>query len=87
MRFFTADGQAVDLEVLATSIHPATGRKYVFYTDFDRCNGCSKVYASELLKEDSNTYRLGEIETEAEWAYLQEVFDALVQETGRQEEE
>ena len=87
MRFFSSDGQAVDLEVLATSIHPTTGRKYAFYTDFDLCDGCSKVYASELVKEDSNTYRLGEINTEEEWSYLQEVFDALVEETNQREED
>lgn len=75
------DGNGVELEELAMVTHPKTHRKYIFYTNYETDNqNRTKVFGSEILQElDGEGFRLGAVQTDEEWAYLEETLRLIAE--------
>ena len=75
------DGNGVELEELAMVIHPKTDRKYIFYTNYETDNqNRTKVFSSEILEElDGEGIRLRAVQTDEEWAYLEETLQLITE--------
>lgn len=73
------DGEEVTCEVLLGFTDDATGKEYIIYTDNtsdedDQLN----IYASQVDPEDADN--ILPIETEEEYAFVQEVLDSMMSE-------
>ena len=71
------NGEQLDCEVLMYYDCLDNGLKYVFYTDnlLDE-DGEYNIYASRFLGiDDSGEIQIGDIESEEEWALLDDVLD------------
>ena len=75
------DGNEMELEDLATIIHPQSKKRYIFYTDFDTDGKKrTKVCVAEILEEpDGAGFRLGAVQTDEEWTYLEEIFRLIAE--------
>ena len=74
------DGNEVLLEILFTYEHEERGKKYVFF--YEKSNP-EEIMVAEYTDEGD----LFEIEDEEEYAEVEEVFNAFLEETESEEEE
>ena len=74
------NGEQLDCEVIMYYDCLDNGIKYVFYTDnlLDE-DGEYNIYASRFLGIDDGEIQIGDIESEEEWALLDDVLDQAKQ--------
>lgn len=72
------DGEELDCEVIMYYKCLDNGIDYVFYTDnMEDENGELSFYASRFLGIDNDQIQIGDIETEEEWALLENVMQQV----------
>lgn len=88
MTFMLKDesGKETEFEVLFTFDSKETGKSYVAYTDNSKDEqGSTRVYAS-IYTPNQEPMKLEAIETEEEWAMIQNVLDKIGEATNGEEE-
>ena len=70
------DGVERDCEIIMFYDCLENGIKYIFYTDNELDeNGELNLYASRLLNLEGEDIKIGDIESEEEWALLDDVLE------------
>lgn len=71
------NGKEVEFEVLCTFDSPETNKSYMIYTDYTKDNeGSTRVYAS-IYTPNTEPIQLTAIETDEEWAMVQNILDKI----------
>ena len=80
------EGKEVECEVLFTFESKETGKNYIVYTDnsLDE-DGNTKVFAS-IYDPDFDVSKLLPVETEEEWAIIEDLFEELQKEASSEDE-
>ena len=72
-----ANGEDIECDVLFTFDSDTTDKSYIVYTDNTKDDmGNIKVYANTYNKDKDNG-ELGVIETEEEWAVIEQIFSSI----------
>ncbi len=82
------EGVEVECEVLFTFENEETGKNYIVFTDgeIDEEDGCTKVYANVIeYGDDGESATLRGIETEEEYAVIEDILQKLQTEEGTEE--
>ena len=82
------NGEEVECQVIFTFESEETGKNYIAFTDgaIDEEDGCTKVYANVIeYGEDGETATLRGIETEEEYAVIEDILQELQTEEGTEE--
>lgn len=81
------EGKEVECEVLFTFESKETGKNYIVYTDnsLDE-DGNTKVFAS-IYDPDFDVSKLLPVETEEEWAIIEDLFEELQKEASSEDEQ
>lgn len=83
---YVADGEGNDLafEVLFYFEDPNSGQNYVFLLPEEGADGEEDEVLAFRYKEEGDQIQLEDVETEAEWDMLDEVFNTLMQDEEEQ---
>lgn len=69
--------ESIECDVLFTFDNNETGKSYIVYTDNTKDDlGNTKVYAN-TFDEFSEEGELGTVETEEEWAIIEQIFSSI----------
>ena len=82
------NGKEVECQVLFTFESEETGKNYIVFTDgeIDEEDGCTKVYANVIeYGDDGESATLRGIETEEEYAVIEDILQKLQTEEGTEE--
>ena len=72
-----SEGKEIECDVLFTFDSDETNKSYIVYTDNERDElGNMKVYAN-TFDDNSDSGELGPIETENEWATIEQIFASI----------
>jgi uncharacterized protein YrzB (UPF0473 family) len=75
--FKNNEGKEIECDVLFTFNSDETKKSYIVYTDNERDElGNIKVYAN-TFDDNSDSGELGPIETENEWATIEQIFASM----------
>ena len=72
-----AEGKDIECDILFTFDSDTTNKSYIVYTDNTKDDlGNIKVYANTYNSDEDNG-ELGIIETEEEWAVIEQIFSSI----------
>lgn len=82
------NGQEVECQVLLTFENEENGKNYIAFTDgtIDEEDGCTKIYANVIeYDDDGETATLRGIETDEEYAVIEDILQKLQTEEGTEQ--